>query len=73
MENSQRDLNAFRGGKAFGIPSSDLRSSFFPNLRLNHGEDALGILKEHPLVSLEHADHVFAMLKTEVVKGGASV
>ena len=61
MEDSQRNLNAFRRGKPFCIPGPDLRSPFFPNLRLHQGEDTLSILKERPLLSLKHADHVFAM------------
>src|SRR4030067_1444407 len=33
MENSKRNLNPFRRGKAFRIPGLDLRWPFFPNLR----------------------------------------
>ena len=70
MENAQGNLNPFRRAKAFRIPSSDLRSPFFPNFRFHQREDALGILKEHPMFPLEHTDHVFVMLQTEIVKGG---
>ena len=61
MENSQRNLNAFRRGKALRIPGPNLRSPFFPNFGFHQREDALGILKERPALSLEHADHVFVM------------
>jgi len=61
MENSERNLNAFRRGKTFLIPSPDLRSLFFPKFRFHERKDALGILKEQPMFPLEHADHVFVM------------
>lgn len=44
MENSQSNLNAFRRGKAFRIPSPDLAVIFFPELRFHQREDALGRL-----------------------------
>jgi len=62
MENPQRNLNAFCCCKTIRIPGSDLASTFFPNAWFHQREDALGILKQHPLLSLEHGDHVFVML-----------
>lgn len=62
MENPQGNLNAFCCCKTFRIPGSDPASTFFPNFWLHQREDALGILKQHPLLSLEHGDHVFVML-----------
>lgn len=35
MENSQGNLNPFRRGKTFRIPSPDLRSLFFPKFRFH--------------------------------------
>jgi len=73
MENPQGNLNAFSRCKPFRIPGPDLESIFFPNLWFHQREDALGILKQHPLLSLEHGDHVFVMFQTEVNKRGFHV
>lgn len=70
MENPQGNLNAFCRCKAFRIPGPDVAAPFFPNLRFHQREDTLGILKQHPLFSLEHGDYVFVMFQTEVEKGG---
>ena len=73
MENPQGNLHAFCCCKTFRIPGPDLASAFFPNFWLHQREDALGILKQHPLLSLEHGDDVFVMFQTEVEKGGFHV
>ena len=69
-ENPQRNLNSFSRPQTFCIPGSDLASAFFPKLRFHQREDALAILKQHPLFSLKHGDNVFMMLQTKVEKGG---
>jgi hypothetical protein len=62
MENPQGGLNAFSRCKTFRIPGPNLASSFFPTLRFHQREDALGILKEHPVLSLQDSNDVFSML-----------
>jgi hypothetical protein len=62
MENPQGNLNPFSHCKALRIPGPDVASTLFPNLRFHEREDTLGILKQDPLLSLEHSDHVFVML-----------
>lgn len=73
MKNPQGNLNAFSRCKVLRIPGPNPASTFFPNLRFHQREDALGILKEHPLLSLEHGDDVFVMFQAEVKKGGFKV
>ncbi len=73
MENSQGNLDAFSRCKPFRIPGPNLASPFFPTLGFHQRENALGILKEHPVLSPQDSNDIFPMLQAEVDKWGFHV